>query len=374
MPVSEVATGGTVPQWLLERGIVALTRPGYVTHPDCEHGCRLEPFLDDDGHILVECPSDPPCWEGRIELPPGAAEFIRVDGDAVAREIGAANTFDSPGDCDVPKTWYCGRRAFRGRTLLVYLTGDLDPDVVYDVSRKARTITHCHALLLHGGGASAVSKAAAGDFNVALRQLPGDPRWNFKLDLIDVYDQFTSGYLESRDTDNAFVFEDVTIDFACEPGRHVVKILGQVHPGFTSSDKYFSLLLLLAAHRAVDRNVYDGGWVDAGEVGIGEKRKELDDLLSHLSKWQGGHLPARDLRLLVRSNPLKDGTVRLALDPANITVHESVRDFRPLQGPGSSVRSKDTRRDGQKKHDDNMAIAAAATTDMVQSALRILCM
>lgn len=297
-----------------------------------------------------------------------------MNGAAMAREIGAANVCVPSGDCTVPKTWYCGRRAFRGRTLLVYLTGDLDPAVVYDVSRKARTFAHCHALVLHAGSAGSAAQGASSDFQVALRQLPGGSRWDFKLDLINVYDQFDPVYLASRGRNNGFMFEDVTMEFACEPGRHEVRILGRVHPAFSSSDKYFSMLLGLAAFRMKDPDVYNGGWIDREVVGIGEKGKELGDLLKHLGKCSWEDFPAIDVQRLVRSHPEKDGTVRLALDPANITVHPSVRDFCPLQGPGKSVRSKDAGRQGQKKHDTNMTIAAAAATETVQRALRMLSM
>lgn len=371
MPTSELGTEGILPAWLVERGIVVRTQPGFVTHPDCEHGCHLIPFRDESNRLVVECPTDPPCWEGRIDLPPGADEFVKVDGAAIARALASANGLVSSSGCAVPQTWFCGRRPFRGQHLLVYLTGDLTPSLAYAVSRKAKSITHCHALLLHGCSVDAPTRAAAAQFGVAMLPLPDGSQWNFKLDLVEAYDQLLPYYRPSRETDNAFIFEDVTMEFACEPGRHVVKILGQVHPDCVGSDKYFSMLLYLAACRKIEPNVYDGGWVNSSKMGIGDKRKELDELWKHLEKWDEGHIPGKDLRLLVRSNPGRDGTIRLALDPANIRIDSSVKKFVPLNLPGTSPRSKDSRYDGQNKHDSNMKTAAAEASRLVREACRI---
>ena len=89
-----------------------------------EHRVRYREKFDENGILLSE--EDKPV-EQAMAVYYKHTHVVTVNGAVVAREIGAANVCDPSGDCTVPKTWYCGRRAFRGRTLLVYLTGDLDP-------------------------------------------------------------------------------------------------------------------------------------------------------------------------------------------------------------------------------------------------------
>jgi len=161
----------------------------------------------------------------------------------------------------------------------------------------------------------------------------------------------------------------VTIELACVPGeKHVVKINGEEHRGVVSSDLNFARLVLLAAHKKADQDVYGGGWVRREELFIDEKWHELEKLSKALARDDScGELYSDDLKLLVRRHPDKIGKLRLALAPENITIDDSVKEFEPLNLP-----KKTSGTSNSKKYRKDLETAHERARKMIQDAVNIL--
>ena len=130
------------------------------------------------------------------------------------------------------------------------------------------------------------------------------------------------------------VFEEVTLEFASTPDRHLVLLNGEVLDDFAFSDIRFFRLLLLAAARACDRNVETGGWLKkAPFLQLDEKETDLVDLRKAFSVEQlfdFAGLTTFERKALIQSPSEQDGTLRLALHPKNIRFDPSLQNLRLL--------------------------------------------
>src|SRR5690606_2454551 len=80
------------------------------------------------------------------------------------------------------------------------------------------------------------------------------------------------------------LFEDVRIEFASAPDRHIVRLNGTELAGFARSDTKFARLLLLAAARWADPDVELGGWLKKSPaLQLDEKENDLRELRNALA-------------------------------------------------------------------------------------------
>ena len=335
MPASRLATRGRIPTWLTESGILKPASPGPIHIPDCLHRCGLVPFRDDEGRMVVACPSDPPCFEGYLAVPEEDATFFTLDAQALVKRIAVVNGLQHPRKAirAPEESWLLGIKEIRERQVFVFMTGmrfnasllDAVANVLY---RKGET----DLLLLHAGRPDASTVEAAERLKVTLFPLPMDADWKLQLPWVDVADQINPSYMEGRASNNWFVYEDVELRLATEPGkRHIVIINGKECTGFAESDASFSRFLFLAANCKATTAPYSCGWVDRDDLLLDGRGHHIDALRKALSKGLGCGLPGEDLRALVRAHPENNGSFRLALLPANIIFDASLKDISPVQ-------------------------------------------
>ncbi len=159
---------------------------------------------------------------------------------------------------------------------------------------------------------------------VAVLDIPADDDGDLRLwralDLID------PDYRQRRVADNAAIFDDVRIELATMPGegRHCVRINGFDVGGFRKSDVKFMRLLYLAAARAADADVEDGGWVKKTKLQDDNKNHETEAVRFELERHDHPTLTSAELKSLVKTSPKKDSTVRLAVRPEAIRFDESL--------------------------------------------------
>ena len=376
MTASRIATRGKVPAWLIEAGIVTTETSDTLVLPGCPHGCSLDVVRLDDDRLVVECPTDPPCFEGFREVSEAELQRVVLLPERLARVVADRNGLRVGNGKDVDAAWCCGEKRFRDRRLFVYLTGAPTPTLLLAINERIRSLANAHALIYYGSAPDPVVVREANRLGYALRPLPVGDSWDFDLNLVDVYDALNPDYLQGREDNARFVFEDVEIAFAEEPGkRHILEMRGVVHAGFTISDKRFSRLLLLAAHRKVDPDVYNGGWVGRDELDLGGKGKNYTEILDALANPGDGvncGLRADDLRLLVRTNPDNDGTIRLAVDPSNLTFDESLRSFAILNAPARRPTSKGGRERYHAGHNKDLKKGAKRASEFVARSLKLI--
>ena len=343
-----------------------------VSVPDCVHGCQLEPFKLDGERLVVECPAEDPCFEGYIEVAEDDANFVRAVPERIAELLAECNGLRPAPDAGVERAWFCGWKPFRERRAFVYLAGDVTPTLLYEIKGNVPQRRNVHAVICHGCEVDDVTQRIAGELGYALYRLPSQDEWDFRLDLIPVYDQLDPGYLRGRYDNRDFLFEEVTIELAEGMRQHVVKVNGLVHKAFAKSDLRFARLLLLAAHRAIDSDVYYGGWAYRDDdLDLDVKGDDLADLVGAFSRpgaCAGCGLSEDNLRLLVRSNPERDGTVRLAVDPAKIDIDPALlQAFKPVNNPRTGKAGRH-----RAGHNDNIKTANERATDLVRRAFELL--
>ena len=376
MPESRLATQGQIPTWLTESRLLKNAPPKPLQVPDCPHGCQLDPFKTEGGKLVVTCPNDPPCFEGTVEISEDDAQFFTIDTSALVNRIAAANGLKptNPDLFKVEGCRYCGVRAVREMWAYIYLAApDINPSLLY-LLREAHSRHREHrVLLLHGLSVDAACAAAARQYEVTLHRLPQGGEWDFTLPWMEVADRIDPLYLTDRHSNNNFIYEDVIIELACIPGRrHIVQINGAKCRGFDTSDIAFSRLLLLAAHRKRDANVYFGGWVSRDDVHIDDKNRRLDILTQALTKCESCGLELDDLTGLIRTNPEKDKTLRLALDPTNIIIAPSILNIRPINDATVKAKSSKPLKPGQQEHRENMKKAVDEARKLFRQAIQIL--
>jgi hypothetical protein len=138
----------------------------------------------------------------------------------------------------------------------------------------------------------------------------------------------TSEERKRRVDDRRAIFPDVKLEFATEPGvRHVVRINGFDLDGFRRSDLKFSRLLLLAATRVADHDVESGGWFEKVSWQGGGKDRDLLEVRDELGKGEHPELTQEERRALIKSSGRRDGRIRLAVHPHQVTFDDSLANF-----------------------------------------------
>lgn len=169
----------------------------------------------------------------------------------------------------------------------------------------------------------------------------GRLRLHRALDLLD------PGYRAQRPRNATAIFDEVRIEFAEEPGvRHVVRINGEECGTFQKSDLKFLRLLLLAGTRAVDPDVDGGGWLEKFRLYGDENDHDLEEVRRDLRTGAPAVVAPEVRAALIKSTPNKDGRVRLAVEPTEITFDPSLAEFTFLgeqQSEGSRAKASRTR-------------------------------
>jgi len=180
---------------------------------------------------------------------------------------------------------------------------------------------------------------------VVLLDVPASERGD--LQLARALDLFDPGYRVRRSESFSALYDDVELEFASDPGkRHLVKVNGHELRGFAKSDLKFLRLLLLAAHRARERNAEDGGWISKTQLEDDEKDRGLADVRRALA----------DHADLIKSKVPQDGSVRLAVLPHSIRIAPALTNFVSVNTGAASQqlgRTNRRRTPGQLTHSSN---------------------
>lgn len=275
---------------------------------------------------------------------------------AVVAELRTINGL-APLDADLPGGWVSlGALQGRGRRLAVVW---LRQEVPFDIDTLARGI-HATldggdlAVLLPPGLRGAADRTVAGGGIVLLTAPKGDEG---RLELHRALDLLDPSYRQRRTADPTAIFDDVRFELAEEPGlRHVVRINGVEYGGFQKSDLKFLRLLLLAAERRHDADVDGGGWLEKFKLQGDDKDHDLEDVRAELRRFDHPLVSREDRGALVKGAPGREGKVRLAVPPANITFDPSLAAFEligELQTRKRTGKARST--PGQKARADNFA-------------------
>jgi len=209
-------------------------------------------------------------------------------------------------------------------------------------------------VLLPPGLRGATDRPVAGGGIVLLSSPAID---NGRLDLARALDLLDPSYRTNRATNPQAIFDDVRFEFAEEPGvRHVVRINGLEYGGFQKSDLKFLRLLLLAARRKEAPDVDDGGWLDKFKLQGDDKDHDLEDVRDELRRLEHALVPHEDRAALVKRAPGREGKVRLAVPPTNITFDPSLAGFTfigELQSKSKTTKGRPS--PGQKARAENFA-------------------
>lgn len=180
-----------------------------------------------------------------------------------------------------------------------------------------------------------------------------------RLDLYRALDLLDPSYRAGRVGNPLAIFDDVRFEFAEEPGvRHIVRINDVEYGGFQKSDLKFLRLLLLAARRREDADVDDGGWLEKFRLQGDEKDHDLEDVRDELRRLDHAFVPTEDRAALVKRARGREGKVRLAVPPTNITFDASLANFTfigELQSKSKSKTTKSKPSPGQKARAENFA-------------------
>jgi DEAD/DEAH box helicase domain-containing protein len=192
----------------------------------------------------------------------------------------------------------------------------------------------------------------------------GDLRLWRALDLLD------PAYRARCVDDPDAIFDDVTIEFAEEPGvRHIVRINGREFGGFQKSDLKFLRLLLLAAKRKADPDVDGGGWLEKFRLQGPGKDRELEEIREELRNYDHPELGALERTSLLKASPKRDGTIRLAVPPINVRFDPSLAGFELIAERQTKPKAGGARRSkGQKDLADNLEKGAIVARKLLDDA------
>ncbi len=317
---------------------------------------------------MVECPNDPPCFDGYWEVPKEDATFIRLDKDALLQAMIRANALKQSGNerYAVPSLDFLGIKEIREQRLFAYLATDTPTaDHFQQVNAVVKTRDEHAAVILTPCEPKVTTRTSAFASNVLLQPLPDVDEWDFTLIWFDLADAADPTYITDRHKNGEFVYEDVSIHLATDPGkRHIVTINSFDCRGFAKSDARFSRLLYLAACRKADPDVYFGGWVDRAEALLDDKGKHLGQLRDSLRKTDYCGLEDKDLAALIKTNPEGDGTVRLAIHPTNIHFDPSLQSTKTVQNIRSS---------NHKRHTDDLKKSLSEARVLYRKAQDLIC-
>jgi hypothetical protein len=170
----------------------------------------------------------------------------------------------------------------------------------------------------------------------------------------------------ARATRKEALFEDVELVFAAEPDKHVVLLNGELMKEFRISDAKFARLLRLAAARAFDPDIENGGWLKkTPHLQLDDREVDLVDLRNALVADQPDGFAGMSIaerKALVQSSPDRPGFLRLPLNPHHIRFDASLKDVRLLGDQQNEPRSPEIGKGKRKtKGSDDFAHQKAQT-------------
>ena len=308
--------------------------------PDCEQICIPNLDLESrsgDGLVGVACPNDPACWPGWQWVPRSALETYRCPAERVFAALRGRNglaPLDAPLD---PTIIPVGILRRRGRRIPVVWM--LHPEATFDTTCRGlaqQLSADGLIVLLSRPGGQVLDVCRPG--NIVAVRLPVTNDGDFSL--WRALDALDPSYKSTRIKDRRAIYDEVTMEFATEPGKHVVRINGHDCGGFQLSDLKFARLLLLAGSRTADDDREGGGWIQKFRLDGDEKDHDVEELRKALAHHPVPGLLAADMKGLIKSSPEKDGRIRLALDPNHIKFDRSLGSLRLLDNLGGDSRTK----------------------------------
>jgi hypothetical protein len=324
--------------------------------PGCEHHCL--PNLDletrsGEGLVGVACPHEPGCWPGwQWTARPDMAEFSCSAEQVFAaiRELNDLAPLDHGlGDTIVP----VGQLLRRGQRIpVVWMLQPADPFEDICLGLKARLGADSLIILLSQRAGQTIGVCHPGD--VVVLDIRDDRSGD--LALWRALDAIDPTYRRTRITDATAIFDDLTVEFATVPGeRHVVRINGHDLTGFQQSDLKFMRLLYLAATRAKDVDVDDGGWMEKWRLQGDDKDHDIEALRNELAKSPHPDLTSAELRALIKTSPNRDGRIRLAAHPKRIRFDPSLAELTFVAGLQTHSRTgKKRRTPGAERLEENL--------------------
>lgn len=274
---------------------------------------------------------------------------------AVANELRAANGLDAL-DAELPEGLVAvGTLSRRGRRLALIWARRDHPDIENTARGLRAPLGRRELIVLLPPGLRGATDRAVAEGGIVLLSSPKND--DGQLDLARALDLLDPSYRAGRTTNPQAIFDDVRFEFAEEPGvRHIVRINGLEYGGFQKSDLKFLRLLLLAARRREDTDVDDGGWLEKFRLQGDEKDHDLEDVRDELRRLDHALVPTEDRAALVKRAPGREGKVRLAVPPTNITFHMSLANFTfigEMHSKSKTTKSKPS--PGQKARAENFA-------------------
>lgn len=364
---AELVAAGLEPEALLRAGVIDRADGARWRAPGCERHCR--PILDlesrsTDGVVGVGCPHDPPCWEGWRWVPRGDMDEYACSAARVFAALRVENDL-APLDAEVsPPFVPVGMLRRRGRRIPV-VWAMLPRDPFEEICRGLRSRLGGDGLFVlvsHTAGRPVASRLA-GDVVVLDLGVTGDLGLWRGLDAID------PEYRSTRVGDPAAIFDDVVMEFATIPGeRHVVRINGHDFGGFRTSDLKFLRLLYLAAARASDPDVENGGWLEKWRLQGDDKDHDVEKMRGELRRHDHPSLSPEERFALIKSSPKRDGTIRLAVHPRRIRFDDSLAAFAFLGDPATALTSRKRRTPGAKTLADNRRRGVAVAKKLLADA------
>lgn len=372
---------------LISAGLIRETQAATsVTCDACDLG-HVEDvvFIDmpaDAGvRAYIMCPDN-----GRVRVPIERLRRWELDFDGMARGVARAIASEgAPEEIVAARVWFVGKAVFANRSRDVFLARGLTWLDSHDILAQASRLTMSGAPLVFVAGA--MPQPAVWGTNVppvlplsAVLSLNGNRLEIDKMHVegavsgrADIAVKLSPEDRKRRIKDKQALFTDVSISFATEPGaRHIVRINGFDFGGFRSSDLKFTRLLLLAAARAADVDADGGGWLDKWRLLGDEGDHDLQDLRAELEKHGHPDLDAQELKALIKPSGKRDGRIRLAVHPYQVTFDDSLARFQ-FVGERQTQPKKRERRPtrGSAKHEADMKQARTTAAKLLSEARKL---
>ncbi len=327
---AELKAAGLDPKVLLEAQLIErLGNERGWSAPDCEHGCT--PALDfdarrEEGLVGVACPYEPACWPGLRWYPVGMVEMFACSAEKVFPGLRATNALAPLEMAPIRSVVPVGLLARRGLRLpVVWMLQAFPPFDELCLGLRQKLGGDGLVVLLGRPVTSPVALPASA--RVAILDLPDDAHGDLRLwRALDVLDP---RYRERRVEEPAAIFDEVELEFYTVPGeRHVVRINGHELGGFQKSDLKFLRLVYLAAARAADSDVEDGGWLEKFKLQGDDKDHDLEAVREELRRHAHPLFSEKECVALVKTSPARDGRIRLAVLPNHIRFDASLAELR----------------------------------------------
>ncbi len=372
---------------LVAAGLVRETRTTSAVMCDaCDFG-HVEDvvFIDtpaDAGvRAYIRCPDN-----GRVRVPIDRLRQWEVDFNGMARALATAFNHDVIPEELVPsRVWFIGKAVFAARSRDVFLARGLSwADAAAVVGEASRLTTSGAPLVLVAGAVPSTLPWGT----TAPPLLPVSAVLSLRDDQIALDRMHIEGALsgdggptrtltpeerKQRIKDRQAMFTDVTMEFATEPGvRHIVRINGVDFGGFRVSDLKFTRLLLLAATRAADHDAAAGGWFDKHRWHGDEKDRDLYEVREELEKYEHPDLTQEERRALVKSSGRRDGRIRLAVHPFQVSFDASLARFQFVGEEQTKPKTGGHRKtSGTAAHDEHMRGARMTAKKLLAEARKL---